>query len=100
MQFSRNLPVFQRDYLPSSSGKGSCMAVSENRDVRDKFRRHKHGLNRQFAALTLYRNNTCYEQIKQEPANTQIQYLSCNNTIYQVVSNPFPFGLGILLLEI
>ena len=34
-----------------------------------------------FAALTLYPNCMCYEQIKQEPANTQIQYLPSNNTI-------------------
>jgi len=40
------------------------MAISKNGDVPDKFRRHKHDLNRQFAALTLYQNNMCYEQIK------------------------------------
>jgi hypothetical protein len=44
MQFGRNLPVFQMDYLHPSSGNESCMAISENGDVPDKFRRHKHDL--------------------------------------------------------
>jgi len=57
MQFSRNLPVFQTDYLNPSSGRGSGMAISENGDVPDKFRRCKHDLNRQFAPLTLYQND-------------------------------------------
>ena len=33
------------------------MALSENGDVPDEFRRHKHDLNTLFAALTLYQND-------------------------------------------